>query len=220
MWFVSLLRIGLCRDAGEGLPLPVVQTVRWVRIAIGSFTIPSVGCDLSRTLPRDRMRAWRKTAIPFRGDVSEMGRRNVQRKLRSRTAPRESCYEGSCVQCVSDENSKGLRCNHRGGFCESENICRRDEDRDDSENQYCDLITRMCLPRPDPCTSDLLFFLRAMRRDYGPLRASRGPCRDDIRRKHSFASATPLVFETDQLRMDHLALCPDDDDFFAVFLNR
>ena len=72
-------------------PVPVVQTVRWVRIAIRFIFTASPAWVA--TWPNSSQRphaSLAKTAIPFRGDVSEMGRRNVQRKLRSRTAPRES----------------------------------------------------------------------------------------------------------------------------------
>jgi hypothetical protein len=48
-----------------------------------------------------------------------------------------------------------------------------------------------------------------------------GPCRDDIHEDNdTFASATDVIFEGQDLVMDHLTLCPDDNDFYAVRLNR
>ncbi|MAO84371.1 MAG: hypothetical protein CMH50_10900 [Myxococcales bacterium] len=217
--------LGLCRDAGEGLPCarradcPVGQDCDQVHF----YCIPSVGCDLAELFPETACEPG-ENCHPVSGRCQRDGAAECTEETQIQDcASGEFCYEGSCVQCVSDENcGPGLRCNHRSGFCESENICRRDEDCDDSENQYCDLITRMCLPRPDPCTSDLhCSFSERCDVITGLCEPLEGPCRDDIHEENdSFASATPLVFETDQLRMDHLALCPDDDDFFAVFLNR
>lgn len=217
--------LGVCLDAGDSLPCarradcPVGHDCDQIHF----YCIPSVGCDLAELFPETACEPG-ETCHPVSGRCQRDGAAECTEETAAQDcAGGEFCYEGNCVQCVSDENcGPGLRCNHRSGFCESENICRSDEDCDDPNNQYCDLVIRMCLPKPDPCTSDLhCSFAERCNVVTGLCESIEGPCRDDIHEENdSFASATPLIFETDQLRMDHLTLCPDDDDFYAVFLNR
>lgn len=218
--------LGNCLDASESLPCARRSDcpVGFDCDRVHFYCIESVGCALAEQFP--------ETACES-GEVCNEATGRCQRAGAAECTvetQEEDCQQGmfcdpigNCVQCISDENcGTGLKCNRRSGLCESDNICRTDDDCPDPENQTCDPQARICIPKPDPCTSDLhCGFAERCDVVTGLCQPIGGPCRDDIYEDNdTFASATDIVMDGQDKRLDHLTLCPDDNDFYALRLNR
>jgi hypothetical protein len=218
--------LGTCVDARDALPCarradcPVGEMCDRVHF----YCIPSVGCSDAERFPETACEP-NEVCNEVSGQCTRAGAAEcTEENEETDCAAGEFCSPvGTCVQCTSDEQcGVGLVCNNQLGLCESENMCRTDDDCEDPVNQTCDPASRMCIPRPDPCTSDLhCGFAETCNVITGLCEAVGGPCRDDIYEQNdSFASATLILMEGQEMTLDHLTLCPDDDDFYAIRLNR
>ena len=218
--------LGNCIDSSEALPCARRSDcpVGFDCDRVHFYCIESVGCSLAEQFP--------ETACEP-GELCNEATGRCQRAGAAECTTEtqdEDCQQGmfcdpvgNCVQCISDDHcGTGLKCNRRSGLCESDNICRTDADCPDPENQICDPQARICIPKPDPCTSDLhCGFAERCDVVTGLCQPIGGPCRDDIYEDNdTFASATDVVIEGQDKRLDHLTLCPDDNDFYALRLNR
>jgi hypothetical protein len=218
--------LGTCVNAAEALPCarradcPVGQMCDRVHF----YCIPSVGCADADRFPETACEP-SEVCNEVSGQCTRAGAPECTTETEETDCSAgEFCSPvGTCVQCTSDEQcGTGLVCNNQLGLCESENMCRTDDDCEDPVNQTCDPASRMCIPRPDPCTSDLhCGFAETCNVITGLCEAVGGPCRDDIYEQNdSFASATLIAMEGQEMTLDHLTLCPDDDDFYAIQLSR
>jgi hypothetical protein len=222
----SFCALGKCRDSGDALPCArrADCPVGFDCDRVHFYCIESVGCTLAEQFPETACEP-DETCNELNGRCQRAGAAECTVETQA-----DDCQigmfcdpVGNCVQCTSDQHcGSGLQCNVRSGLCESDNICRTDADCPDPDNQMCDPQARICIPRPDPCTSDLhCGFAESCNVVTGLCEPIGGPCRDDIYEDNdTFASATDAIFEGQQLIMDHLTLCPDDNDFYAVRLNR
>ncbi len=218
--------LGRCLDATDALPCArrADCPVGFDCDRVHFYCIESVGCTLAEQFPETACEQG-EICNEASGRCQRAGSAECTVETQDDDCPAGMFCDpvGNCVQCTSDDNcGTGLKCNTRSGLCESDNICRTDDDCPDPANQMCDPQARICIPRPDPCTSDLhCGFAERCNVVTGLCEPIGGPCRDDIYEDNdTFASATDVIFEGEDLRLDHLTLCPDDNDFYAVRLNR
>lgn len=134
--------------------------------------------------------------------------------------PDELCdSSGRCVQCVVDTHcGPGLRCNARAGRCESEDLCRSNDDCPSALE--CDPTVALCrLPLPR-CDSDLDCALSELCNHVtGHCEARAGKCEEDRLEENDSPAGAFLIEPGDELLVvDEMQLCPDDDDYFALDL--
>lgn len=128
-----------------------------------------------------------------------------------------------CVQCLTDDDcGAGLVCNQRAGRCESENLCFSDDDCE--KPLVCDPRTALCQVPPPPCEDDGdCAIAEICNRASGVCELPGGACVDDrFEDADTPANAEPLALlpAGQELLIDDLRLCPDDDDVFAIPLLR
>ncbi len=125
-----------------------------------------------------------------------------------------------CVQCITDEHcGPGLVCNVRAGRCESENLCRTDDDCD--APLICDPLTLLCQVPPPACFNDFDCVLsQVCNVQTQRCELPEGPCEDDRFEDHDTPANAEIVDvgPGGVVLLDDLSMCPDDDDVYGVAL--